>query len=76
MQIIVVVPLFSLVWYNEIVKSNVEKNVVVPLFSLVWYNAIKLWNKRVDVVVPLFSLVWYNVRDKFGLVKRKKGNIQ
>ena len=34
----VVVPLFSLVWYNTEGERYDLSFVVVPLFSLVWYN--------------------------------------
>ncbi len=56
----IVVPLYSLVWYNKVVHSALINIIVVPLYSLVWYNKRVVMNDAVIIVVPLYSLVWYN----------------
>ncbi len=56
----VVVPCWSLVWYNVGYVNDARNPVVVPCWSLVWYNNYRQTQLKEMVVVPCWSLVWYN----------------
>ena len=58
---LVVVPIYFLVWYNQVYFDEGHTRVVVPIYFLVWYNLREMLSSLRGVVVPIYFLVWYNL---------------